>query len=680
MKMIGLLFFGFCPLLLAAENVTLYVSPQGNNSQSGTNVDTPVQTLLHAAQLAQTIKDKPVTVVLRGGRYEISEPLRLGTEDSRTKDCPLVFTAYQNEKPVIVGARQIKGWQKQNANLWTTEIAEVRSGAWYFTQLFVNGQRRLRARTPNEGFYRVAGFPDGGREANYHKECRRFEYKPGDINPNWKNLNDIEVIVYHFWTDSHLPIESMDTEKHIVTFKHEAGKVFTDDFTADGARYIVENVYEALDTAGEWYLDRTTGILSYLAGPGEDLNSMEVVAPAATSLIDMEGRPEERRLIENIRFEGLELAYTHFALPAGNSNDAQGSSSVPAAIRLKGCRNITFDRCTVRDLGTFAFDIAEGCRRITLSRNRLTGLGGGGIRINGGDVNSPPLRRTGDNTISDNIIGPYGQIYPSAVGVLLMHTFGNTVSHNEIHHGWYTGISVGWEWGYQQSVSRDNIIEYNHIHHIGQGLLSDMGAIYTLGLSPGTVLRNNLIHDIDANQYGGWGIYNDEGSSHILIENNIVYNTKFAGYNIHYAKEITVRNNIFAFGRLQQLSRSRLEPHQSCCFENNILYYKEGKLLDNNWKDEPYEFYQSPMNAAAKLTQTFAMDWNVYFNPALPVEQADFNSQSFEQWRQSGKDVHSVYADPLFVDAEKFDFRLKDDSPALKLGFVPIDMTTVGPR
>jgi parallel beta-helix repeat protein len=207
-----------------------------------------------------------------------------------------------------------------------------------------------------------------------------------------------------------------------------------------------------------------------------------------------------------------------------------------------------------------------------------------------------------------------------------------------------------------------------------------MGAIYTLGLSPGTVLRNNLNHDIDANQYGGWGIYNDEGSSHILIENNIVYNTKFAGYNIHYAKEITVRNNIFAFGRLQQLSRSRLEPHQSCCFENNILYYKEGKLLDNNWKDEPYEFYQSPMNAAAKLTQTFAMDWNVYFNPALPVEQADFNSQSFEQWRQSGKDVHSVYADPLFVDAEKFDFRLKDDSPALKLGFVPIDMTTVGPR
>jgi hypothetical protein len=189
-----------------------------------------------------------------------------------------------------------------------------------------------------------------------------------------------------------------------------------------------------------------------------------------------------------------------------------------AAIRLKGCRNVAFDRCTVRDLGTFAFDIADGCWNITLSRNRLTGLGGGGIRINGGDKNSPPLRRTGDNTISDNIIGPYGEIYPSAVGVLLMHTFGNTVSHNEIHHGWYTGVSVGWEWGYQQSVSRDNVIAYNHIHHIGQGLLSDMGAIYTLGLSPGTVLRNNLIHDIDANQYGGWGIYNDEGSSHILVE------------------------------------------------------------------------------------------------------------------------------------------------------------------
>jgi hypothetical protein len=666
-------------LVLAAEPVTIHVSPDGSNAADGT-ADAPVQTIQNAVERAATIKDKPVTVLLRGGLYQITEPLRFGTSDTRPKDCPLIIKAYDNETPVISGGKRITNWTKQPSGLWTTTLNDVKDGKWYFTQLFVGGRRCPRARTPNEGFYRVAGFPDGGRDVHYHTDCRRFEYKPGDIDPNWTSLDDVEVIVYHFWTDSHLPIQSIDTDKHIVTFKHKAGKVFTDDFTAEGARYIVENVKEALDAPGEWYLDRKTGVLSYLPDPGQDMNTAEVIAPLANSLIDFEGNAMEQQPVENIRFEGIELAYTNFVLPAGNSNDAQGSSSVPAAIRMKGCREIAFERCTIRDLGTFAFDIGQGCRNVRIVKNTLANLGGGGIRVSGGDENSHPLLRTGDNTISDNVIGPYGQQYPSAVGILLMHTFGNTVSHNEIHHGWYTGISVGWRWGYQRSVSRDNRIEYNHIHHIGQGLLSDMGAIYTLGLSPGTVIRGNRIHDIESHHYGGWGIYNDEGSSHILVENNVVYNTKFAGYNIHYAKEITVRNNIFALGRIATLSRGRVEPHISCIFENNIVYHTQGKLLDGHWKDEPYEFYQGPNNPKSKQTQTFAADFNLYFNPNVPADKADFNGRSFDQWQKAGKDAHSLYADPMFENADAFDFRLKPGSPALKLGFVPFDLSSAGPR
>jgi hypothetical protein len=208
-----------------------------------------------------------------------------------------------------------------------------------------------------------------------------------------------------------------------------------------------------------------------------------------------------------------------------------------------------------------------------------------------------------------------------------------------------------------------------------------MGGIYTLGVSPGTVLRNNLIHDVDANRYGGWGIYNDEGSTHILIENNIVYNTKFAGYNIHFAKELTVRNNIFALGRLQQLSRSRSEPHQSVYFENNIIFWKEGILLDNKWNDEPYTFYYHPIHKGEeKLTSTFEMDRNLYFNPSKRLSEIDFNGKSMAEWQKAGKDIHSQYADPMFVDAANYNFSLKSGSPALKLGFNAIDMSSVGPR
>lgn len=672
----------------AASEHTFYLAPNGDDAAAGTTVEQPFRTLKRARDAVRRLKrsnrlGKPVTVYLRSGTYEITEAMVLEPIDSGTETCPIVYRAYEDEKPVISGGRAITGWRKGEGGIWSVEIPAVKAGQWTFRQLYVNGRQYRRARIPNEGFLRVAGCPEGTPgTVNYHKDCQSFEFKPGDLDPDWTNLDDVEVIVYHFWTDSHLPIQSIDADKHLVTFKHKAGKVFTDDFSENGARYIVENVFEGLDEPGEWYLNRETGVLYVIPKPGDDLRSAEVVAPVTPGFIHFEGNPIQRQYVEHVAFEGISFRYTNWQLPPGNSNDRQGSASVPAAITLTGAQHCRFDRCEVMNIGTFAVEIGKGCRDNRFTHNEISYLGAGGFRVNGGTEKDHPLERTGHNVISDNVLHHYGEEYPSAVGILLMHTNGNHVAHNDIYHGWYTGISIGWNWGYQRSISRDNVIEFNHIHHIGQGLLSDMGAIYTLGISPGTVIRNNLIHDVNANHYGGWGIYDDEGSSHLLIEKNIVYNTKFAGYNIHFCKEVTVRNNIFAFGRLQQLSRSRVEPHKSVFFENNIVYWKEGKLLDNNWKDKPYQFYFHPKSSSGthEVTSTFDMDWNLYYNPTLNLDEVSFNGMTWEQWHETGKDKHSVYADPLFVDADHYDFRLRPDSPALAMGFEPIDVTAVGPR
>ncbi len=670
-----------------AKEYQFYVSPTGNDQNSGETPSKAFATIERAQQAIHALKksdqlNRPITVYLRSGIYHLSNPLVFTAADSGTEKYPITYTVYNGEKALIRGGKKISGWKRYKDNIWMTELPKVKNGEWSFHQLYVNGELRRRARIPNEGFYRVAGFPDGGRDVHYHTDCQRFEFTPGDINSNWTNLQDVEVIVYHFWTDSHLPIQSIDTEKNIVTFQHKAGKVFTDDFTSDGARYIVENVFEGLDQPGEWYLNKKTGVLYLIPKPDVDLRTAEVIAPVAPAFIHLEGKPVEREYVEHLYFRNLSFMYTNFELPPGNSNDRQGSASVPAAITLTGAKHCAFEDCTIKNIGTFAFEISDGCSRNCISHNNISYIAAGGFRVNGGTQHDHPLKRTGYNEITDNVLHHFGEVYPSAVGILLMHTFGNTVAHNLIHHGWYTGISIGWNWGYQRSLSRDNKIEYNHIHHIGQGLLSDMGAIYTLGVSPGTEIDNNLIHDVEANHYGGWGIYNDEGSTHLLIKNNIVYNTKFAGYNIHFCKEVTVRNNIFAFGRLQQLSRSRVEPHKSFYFENNIVYWKEGELLDNKWRDQPYSFYFHPKNKSGKreVTSTFDMDWNVYYNPALSVDEADFNGLSFEEWKKLGKDEHSLYTDPLFVDPGNYDFRLKSESPAFDLGFKPIDMSTVGPR
>lgn len=98
-----------------------------------------------------------------------------------------------------------------------------------------------------------------------------------------------------------------------------------------------------------------------------------------------------------------------------------------------------------------------------------------------------------------------------------------------------------------------------------------MGWDYTLGVQPGTVLRGNVIHDIEKCYYGGWCIYLDEGSSHILVEDNVCYGASTQAFNQHYGRENIIRNNIWAFGQETQVSLGRIEAHNSFTFERNIV-------------------------------------------------------------------------------------------------------------
>ncbi len=214
------------------------------------------------------------------------------------------------------------------------------------------------------------------------------------------------------------------------------------------------------------------------------------------------------------------------------------------------------------------------------------------------------------------------------------------------------------------------------MYDIGHGVLSDMGGVYTLGVSPGTVVEGNLIHDIQSHNYGGWGLYTDEGSTGIVLRNNIVYGTSSGGFHQHYGRDNIVENNIFAVARDWQLQRTRVEDHTSFRFERNIVWWNSDKpLVSGDW---------------SKGLVTAA---NCYWNAAGPVVFPGVQDLAARQ--AAGQDERSIVADPKFLDPRFLDpnfpdpnvlnpssgtFAIAPDSPALALGFEPIDASLAGRR
>ena len=367
----------------------------------------------------------------------------------------------------------------------------------------------------------------------------------------------------------------------------------------------------------------------------------------------------------NIVLRGLTFTHTDYRLEAAGYADVQAAIGIAGDIRAEGAVGCVVEDCVFTRLGGYGLDLGKGCQGWRVVGNEFTDLGAGGIRIGETTARTDSIEECHGHVVTDNRLSRLGRIYAPGAGVLILQSGNNRVAYNEIHDLFYTAISVGWNWGYQETPCRDNLIEFNHLHDIGQGLLSDMGAIYTLGIQRGTVIRNNLIHDVHAFTYGGWGLYTDEGSSYITLENNVVYRCKSAGFHQHYGRENVVRNNIFAFNTEHQLMRSREEEHISFTFERNIVYFDSGDLLGSNWTNNRYR-----------------LDNNVYFDgrPEARPDSMRFAGATLAEWQARGHDIHSVVADPMFYNSRAYNFRLNPDSPALKLGFNPIDLRRVGVR
>jgi hypothetical protein len=660
--------------------VAIYADAEkGSDSGDGSKASPfrTIKAVLGAAREYARKSPCDITVYLAGGDYMLDEPISLNAD---AFPCSHLSFRAESGMPVITAAVPVSGFYETVFNgvkAWAAPLPETGDGMLYPRQAFSSaGERLERPRLPAEGFYYVAGVPgyDEPFNTEYRVPMTEMNYNAGEIG-KISNLSDVQIRMFHYWNDERLEIAEIDYDKKYIKFTNPSAFALKQESSTDrGAPYYLDNVPEAFGVPGEFYADRAAKTLYYAPRNGETPEKTVLYVPALTGIMTIDGM-YGTETHPAVTFDGITFTGSDWFVTA--RRPSQAATDISAAVTIQNGSHIAFERCRFTRIGTTAVEVTEGVSNLRFDHCDFYDLGGGGIHIAGTNDVPATEKTLHDIDITDCRIEKYGRVYANAVGILLRYAYDCRISHNEIYDGFYSGISVGWVWGYGSSVTKNIIIEHNHIYNIGQRLLSDMGGIYTLGIQPGTVIRYNLIHDIQMACYGGWGIYPDEGSTDILIENNICYNMSAQPFHQHYGKNNIVRNNIFAFGEGGQFIITRKEEHNSLHLERNILL-SEGTAIyakapgDMNMTDKDNLIWDYTGDAVSGY-----MDYDVtkrlYSFPAA-------NRLKLPDMQKSGLYNGTIVADPLFADPKNGDFTPAENSPVFGIGFVPIDMSTNGIR
>ena len=492
-------------------------------------------------------------------------------------------------------------------------------------------------------------------------------YTDADKFPEFKNITDITVKLLHYWKDETLHISSYDSNTGHVGFdKSSTMHIRKDD------RFFLLNVFEMLTKPGQWYYDRSEGVLYVIPGENDTAENYTVWGSETETMISVDG-------VDSISFENIIFRANGYEYCTQREHSQAGFNAVPC-VSYAGSENFHIRNCEFRDIAGCSVFLDTAVRNASIENCIFDNIGAQAVYVKGENVDINDENVTKDVKIYNNIISDYGRVNYNSAAVLVMNANSVDISHNEIHDGYYTAISVGWVWGYGYNVCYNNKICDNLIYNIGQGWLSDMGGIYTLGNQPGTVISGNVIHNVSADPeqggYGGWGIYLDEGSSYMTVEKNLVYSCGSDAYHLHYGSYNTVRNNIFALSGDSQVrivsAPDRCTPadggQKTADLYNNIILTDNKTraiscIQNKNTMDEHDNIYWDISNGG-----DIYVDKDADSELSLGIKKAEFE-----------KLINSpVTVDPQFKNASEFNFELSGDSPVFDTGFEAWDLSNAG--
>lgn len=550
--------FILVPSTFAETQTAYYVSPSGNDANAGT-LAAPFLTIEKARDVVRTINTNMtgnIYIYLRGGTYTLANPIALTQADSGSNGYNVIYKNYPSETPYISGGQTITEWTLFDAgkNIYSASV----SSTLETRQIYVNGTRAIRARS-------TGGLPGAAR--HYTSGVYDGFTTTDSTMQSWGNKSDIEFVFDAAWTQSRCGVSTIVSS--VVTMQLPCFASFNN-FSFLVNAYTVpvyyENAYELLDSAGEWYLNRTTHVMYYKPRSGESMATAEVVAAKLETLINGQGTISSP--IQNIRFEGLVFEHATWLNPNTSDGFAQVQASglakpnatseysydsghwvkMSANVNFSYANNIQFERNTFIRLGASALDFGKGSVNNTVSGNIFTDISGSAVQVGGiGYIDARPADTRDilkNNQITNNYIHDLAVEYAGCVGIFVGYTDSTTIAHNEISNLPYSGISMGWGWGVEDyyeypfmaeksadsakvddvsnTVSKNNRVLNNHIHDVMLHL-NDGGAIYMLGAQPGTRVEYNVLHD-QKNEIGA--LYFDSGSSYISARNNVMYANK----------------------------------------------------------------------------------------------------------------------------------------------------------
>lgn len=737
-----------------------FVATDGDDGWSGKldapnadKTDGPFATLVRARDAIRESKpengfEKPVTVMVRGGKYFVERTLVLEFEDSGTRDCPITYTAYPGEKPVLSGGRKVEGWKPYKGEILQCELPEARGGNWKFRQLFFNGKRQIRARYPDfdhedpiyGGWLFTAGPNEEGdkKPLGWYAELakgddtqRSFKYKPGTFKRHWAKPRQAEVFMLSgSGLGGVIPVKTIDEENCLITLTRPIKDWMRVPYNRHrgsinpGNPFYVENVLEELDRPGEWCLDGEDGVLYFW--PPEPIEGAEVVVPVLDCLIELRGTSwngpswltvsgftfTETTTGDNMHREGNE-GYGAMSPEAG-----EGRTYCGEALHIRGAAHCRVEDNRFYAVGGNAVYVEDHAVRNVIRNNEISHAGAIGISLAGTKYFCPRRHYPYYNEVTDNHIHHCGVFDKYSAGIFLGMSDSNTIAHNLIEHLPHHGINLG------NSQFGRNIIEYNELRDICLQTF-DNGAINAWGEDPwghvqkdaersGHIIRHNLVIDVHAWERGEkgslgpcvWmksvregsthGIYLDNFVSNCFVYGNIVVRSGSSGIYLQGGKNNIVENNIVVdvgnlchlggWWQTQMGEPSFMTGNRFC---RNIYYRSAGDPLvlyrHISYKDEPLSdaLAESDHNLLfSKSGGEFIITENTSFlSPELPtLWPAETEPVTLDEWRKEGFETNSVTADPMFVDPDNDDYRLKPGSPALGLGFQPIDVNKIGLR